>query len=104
MADQAGRRIKTSKKHSVSNWKTSKLPFVVRKPQNSPLWPGDFHVNDCPRKRVLESSSRLSKKPGIDTLLHYDHSQSWAKGKEEQGHTELVACHVLMHPSGKSPD
>lgn len=62
------------------------------RPQNSPLWPSDLHIDDCPWKRVLESSPRLSKKPGIDTLLHHNHSQSWAEDKEEHGHAELVAC------------
>lgn len=81
-----------SKKHGIRNWKTDKLTLIVKRSQNSPLWSGDFHIDDCPWKRVLKSSSRLSKKPGVDTFLHYNHSQSWAGDKEEHGHPELVAC------------
>jgi hypothetical protein len=91
MSEQVRGRVKMSRKHSVWNWKTDKLTLIVKRPQNSPLWSGDFHIDDCPWKRVLKSSPRLSKKPGIDTLLHHDYSQSWAKDKEH-GHTELVAC------------
>ena len=101
MSGQVSGRVK---KHGVRNREADKLAPVVKRPQNSPLWSGDFHIDDCPWKRGLQSSRRLSKKPGIDPLLHHNHSQSWAKGKEDHGHTESGGLsrqrsHMLTHPS-----